>query len=485
MIRGTSVDDGSRAQEEQTIMTFGYIGRCAFRASGLLLVVAIAASACSGGGESSPSPQAESTSSQDASTIAADAFVWGLPLVVTMRTMQTLGPVIGVNHLYAQQQLSDASSRTVVAPNVDTLYDVTVLDLRHGPVVLTVPEIRDRYYCFQLLAMNTESFAYIGTRATGGAAGTWVIAPPGWDGALPAAAQLISAPTPLVFLLGRFLVLSADDLPTARDVMAQVRLEPLTPLTGEPPSAATALGAAPGTPQNVADAGAAFFDELGDVLAISPPASEEDRAELTRFAALGIGPGLHPAADGSPDSRAALAKGVADGAARIRQALAASTNSVKGWDSHPKLGQYGDDFLLRAAIAQAGWGANVPEEAVYVTSTQDANGEDYSGARGYVMHFAADQLPPAKAFWSLTLYAPDMFLFDNPARRYAIGDRTPGLQANPDGSLDIYLQQSLPLGHESNWLPTPEGGFLLEMRIYLPEATVLDGAYRLPAVKPN
>jgi hypothetical protein len=447
--------------------------------------MATAVCACSGGGAPSPSPQVESTSSQDASTIAADAYVWGLPLVVTMRTMQTLAPAIGVNHLFAQQQLSDPATRVIVAPNVDTLYDVTVLDLSSGPVVLTVPEIRDRYYTFEFLDMYTEAFAYVGTRATGGAAGSWVIAPPGWDGALPPADHLISAPTPLVFVLGRFLVLSADDLPAARAVMAQVRLEPLSPQSGEAGSAASSFGAPPGTPQSVADAGAAFFDELGDVLAISPPASEADRAALARFAAIGIGPGQHPATNATADSRAALAKGVIDGAARVKQELSSSTDSVNGWESHQHLGQYGDDFLLRAAIAQALWGANVPEEAVYARSTQDANGEAYSGARDYVLHFAAGALPPAKAFWSLTLYAPDMFLFDNPAKRYAIGDRTPGLQANPDGSLDLYLQQSSPPGHESNWLPTPAGGFVLMMRIYLPEPTVLDGTYRLPAVMPN
>jgi len=466
-------------------VAFGHMRWCARGASWLLLVMATAMCACSGGGAPSPSPQVESTSSQDASTIAADAYVWGLPLVVTMRTMQTLAPAIGVNHLYAQQQLSDATSRSVVAPNVDTLYDVTVLDLRSGPVVLTVPEIHDRYYSFQFLDMYTEAFAYVGTRATGGAAGSWVIAPPGWDGALPPADRLISAPTPLVFLLGRFLVLSADDLPTARAVMAQVRLEPPVPPSGEPGAAASPLGAPPGTPQSIADAGAAFFDELGDVLAISPPASEADRAALARFAAIGIGPGRHPAADATPDLRAALAKGVADGAARVKQELTSSTDSVNGWESHQHLGQYGDDFLLRAAIAQAGWGANVPEEAVYVTSTQDANGEDYSGARSYVLHFAADELPPAKAFWSLTLYGPDMFFVENPAKRYAIGDRTPGLQFNPDGSLDLYLQQNPPPGHESNWLPALAGGFALMMRVYLPEPTVLDGTYRLPAVTPN
>lgn len=465
-------------------MAFGQMKRGVRGASWLLVATAAAVCACSGDGAPSPSPQAESTISQDAATIAADAYVWGLPLVVTMRTMQALAPATGVNQLFAQQQLSDPTSRSVVAPNVDTLYDVAVLDLRNGPLVLTVPEIQDRYYAFQFLDMYTEAFAYVGTRATGGAAGSSVIAPPGWDGELPPESELISAPTPLVFLLGRFLVFSADDLPATRDVMARVRLEPLEPLSGEPHSAASSLGAPPGTPQQVADAGAAFFDELGDALSVNPPASEADRAALERFAAIGVGPGRHPAADGTPESRAALAKGVADGAARIKEGIASSTISVNGWDTARDLGRYGDDFLLRAAIAQSGWGANVREEAVYLSSREDADGEAYSVTRDYVLHFDADELPPAKAFWSLTLYGPDMFLVENAAERYAIGDRTPGLQFSSDGSLDIYLQQSPPPGRESNWLPTPAGSFVLILRIFLPEPTVLDGTYRLPGVMP-
>jgi len=456
---------------------------CVHVALGSLLAMPILMCGCSDHSARSPSPQAESTTSQDASAIAADAYVWGLPLVVTMRMMQRAAPNIGVNRLFLRQQLTDPTTDTVPLSNVDTLMASAVLDLRNGPLVLTVPEIKDRYYSFQFLDMYTEAFAYIGTRTTGGEAGSWVIAPPGWDGELPPGDSLISASTPLVYLLGRFLVSGADDLPAARAVMAQVSLEPLTP--GQPTPAPSSLGPPPGIPMDAASAGAAFFDELGDILAVNPPTSEADRAALARFAAIGVGPGLHPAADGTPESRAALAKGVADGAARIVQGATSSNRSANGWDSHEQLGNYGDDFLVRASTAQFGWGANVLEEAVYLVSTKEANGEAYSGVRNYVLHFPAGELPPAKAFWSLTLYGADLFLVENPAKRYAIGDRTPGLQSNPDGSLDIYLQQSPPPGHESNWLPTPAGGFVLEMRIYLPEPAVLDGTYRLPAVMPN
>jgi hypothetical protein len=360
-----------------------------------------------------------------------------------------------------------------------------VIDLRSGPVVLTVPAIHDRYYTYQFLDMYTESFAYVGTRATAGAAGSWVIAPIGWAGAVPVGDHLIRATTPLVFLLGRFLVAGTSDVPTVRGVMAQVRLAPLaSSVAGSSPVAAS-LGAPPGTPQSVSSAGAAFFDELGAALAVNPPPTAADRAALARFAPLGVGPGRHPDAQGSQAQRAVLAQGVGAGAQRVAGSASASGHVVNGWQTRTgQIGRYGDDFLLRAVVAQSGWGANVPEEAVYVGSLRDAHGDLYSGSRAYVMHFGAGSLPPAKAFWSLTVYGLDGFLVANPADRYSVGDRTPGLQTNRDGSVDFYLQHDPPAGHQSNWLPTPAGGFRLTMRIYLPEPRVLDGSYELPPVEP-
>jgi hypothetical protein len=462
----------------------------------LSIVMAIAVGACSSAG----TPRSASTTSRPAppssgvatpaststpAALAADAYVWGLPLVVSMRTAQTFARLIGVDRLFNQQKLSGPGRGVVVAPNVDTLYSIAVIDLRSGPVVLTVPAIHDRYYTYQFLDMYTESFAYVGTRATAGAAGSWVIAPIGWAGAVPVGDHLIRATTPLVFLLGRFLVAGTSDVPTVRGVMAQVRLAPLaSSVAGSSPVAAS-LGAPPGTPQSVSSAGAAFFDELGAALAVNPPPTAADRAALARFAPLGVGSGRHPAAKSTQAQRAALTQGVSAGAKRVAGAVGAPGHVVNGWQTRSgQLGRYGDDFLLRAVVAQSGWGANVPEEAVYVGSVRDARGDLYSGSQAYVMHFAAGSLPPAKAFWSLTVYGLDGFLVANPADRYAVGDRTPGLQTNRDGSVDFYLQHDPPAGHQSNWLPTPAGGFRLITRIYLPEPRVLDGSYELPPVEP-
>ncbi len=428
----------------------------------------------------------EPAAATDPTALAADAFVWGFPLVVTQRTMQTLG-VVGVNRLINAQALANATTRVIVMPNQDTLYSVGILDVRNEPMVLTVPDTLDRYWTYQFLDGWTNSFHYIGTRATAGRGGSFAITAPGWTGTLPAGVEKVESPTPELFLLGRYLVRDAADVP---NVTAIVRtLAPLSSLTGDPAAPASpGVGTAPGTPQSVGADGAAFFDELGDVLAVNGPASSYDRAELARFESLGIGPDLHPASSGDGGSVAALADGVAQGRERIETGVDQIATEQNGWRILLDVGTYTDNFLTRAAVARFGWAANVPEESIYPLSTVDGNGQAYDGNTPYVLHFAASALPPvdpALGFWSLTLYGPDMFFVENSIQRYAIGDRTAGLSYNADGSLDLYIQNAAPVGREGNWLPAPLGPFVLVMRLYLPSAAVVSGSYAVPPVLPQ
>ncbi len=69
----------------------------------------------------------------------------------------------------------------------------------------------------------------------------------------------------------------------------------------------------------------------------------------------------------------------------------------------------------------------------------------------------------------------------NKMNRYSVSDRT-GLVQNPDGSVDIYIQNAAPEGHESNWLPAPAGNFLLWLRVYIPGQAILEGKYIIPPV---
>lgn len=293
-----------------------------------------------------------------------------------------------------------------------------------------------------------------------------------------------------MFLLGRFLVDDDADVAEVTAISEQAALQPLSALTGgDPGPPPPALGAPAGTPQDIpADAG--FFDELGDALAVNPPTTDRQRRLFARAEELGIGPGRHPTrdADAGADDRAVLDAGAAEGSRRV--ARAAGRGAVEpegGWGVNLGVGTYGDDTLRRALVARVGWGANVPEEAVYPVARVDADGERLSGEHTYRITFPAGGLPPVEAFWSLSAYGADMFFERHPSGRYTIGDRTPGLVLGDDGSLEIVLSHDEPPAlagdRPVNWLPVPEGRFVLMLRLYLPGPAILAGEYDYPAIE--
>ena len=159
-----------------------------------------------------------------------------------------------------------------------------------------------------------------------------------------------------------------------------------------------------------------------------------------------------------------------------------SVTKVNGWTTMFGCGEPGNGILLRGACAITFMGPiNVPQEAMYWTTKVDGTGQKLSGAHDYILHFPAGGLPPNKAFWSLTMGDAKNHFVANPLSRYSVGDRS-GLVQNPDDSVDIYIQNTAPAGHESNWLPAPSGNFILWLRVYLPGQTILNGEYQVPPV---
>ena len=155
---------------------------------------------------------------------------------------------------------------------------------------------------------------------------------------------------------------------------------------------------------------------------------------------------------------------------------------VNGWITMFGLGVPGNGMLLRAAHAQLFPGpVNVPQEAMYWWTNVDGSGHSLSGKHDYVMHFPPGGLPPNKAFWSLTMGDAQNRYVANPINRYSVSDRS-GLGPNADSSVDIYLQNTAPAGHESNWLPAPAGNFILWLRVYIPDAAILNGKYTVPPI---
>ena len=158
------------------------------------------------------------------------------------------------------------------------------------------------------------------------------------------------------------------------------------------------------------------------------------------------------------------------------------TTTVNGWRSIRRCGQPGNGILVRAACAKALPAVNVFEEAAYWTTDVDGAGQRLTGRQRYVLTFPAGQLPPAEAFWSLTMTDVAGYMVKSAIDRSSFDDRS-DLAANPDGSIDVYLQHEAPAGHERNWLPAPAGRFKLMLRAYLPGPAILDGTYRVPEVR--
>jgi hypothetical protein len=402
---------------------------------------------CAGTARAAPDVSAE-----EAARIACDAYVFAYPLVTnTVKAGPNKAPV---NQFAHHKQ-----------PNVDTLYSTAWLDLSKGPIVLSHPYMGTRFYMFPILDAYTNVLRTPGARDDGGAAASYVITGPGWEGgALPPGAIEIKSPTNTAWILGA----AAGWKPPPGRVDKNVDEK-------------TAV-----RDQVDAMTGAAFFALAAELMGQEPPA-KEDEATVDDMAEIGLVPG-QPFIVGAlgPVVATAVAGAPRAGQERIRAQLAKGASTANGWLVTLRTGSTGTDYDQRALVAAIGLGAAKPEQAVYPLSRWDATGQELTGKNRYVIHFAPGELPPVRGFWSITMYTPQMSFVPNPARRYSVSPRN-DLHANDDGSIDIYVQTDRPRdpAQQTNWLPAPRDAFVLMMRMYWPEQkspSILDGSWRPPPV---
>jgi hypothetical protein len=425
-------------------------------------------------------------------SLLKEAYLYGYPLVVmhtSMRVMTNVEkPVSGARLLAPVNQIANATTfpddkfRDVVRANCDTYYTMGWLNLKDGPMVLNLPDTKGRYYLFPMLDAWTNVFASPGKRTTGTGAQQFVIAAPGWHDEVPAGMTLIQAPTDLVWVIGRVQVNSARDGSTiVKSIQDGISLKPLAPGTSK---AGTVDPTIPAKSPNdiVAEmSGTEYFKLLNSLMVNNPP-PPADSAILKRLKEAGISPGADFGATKFSavvtDSLQALPMW---GKKALSSAGLTGATPVNGWNVNKNLGSYGTNYLFRAGVAFGGLGANLDADAIYPASLTDVDGDAYDGSKyKYILHFDADKLPPAKAFWSLTMYDGDGFMCANPINRFAIGDRD-NLEKNKDGSVDILIQHDKPKSTR-NWLPAPDGPFNLLMRIYWPDERMTSGQWSPPGV---
>ena len=432
--------------------------------------------------------QAEVTPAQ-AEQLGHEAYRYGIPLLEFLRIRREMTSVKApdgngnapINALANARAFARPSDRTVVAPNHDTLYSLAQLDLAKGPIVLSHPDMGSRYYDFEFVDPYTNVLGYIGTRTTGTHAGRVQIAWTKKPGRRIPGVKVFRSKYRRVWMIGRTLALeAAADLRRAQAKMRHYRLSPASALRSR----------RPGKPRKypLPTDGLAWLRALDRALGENPPPAR-DKPLLDRLRAVGVGPGLNPGGKGlSTAALEALARGVEAEAAdlpnssRIDVLQKALANG--GWLYLPsRVGAYGTDYLLRAQLAILGIGANTPAEAVYPTALADSTGALLTGASKYRLVFRRGHLPPARGFWSITMYDFDGFLVPNAAHRYSLGPTHPPLVRRADGSIVIAIQRTRPTEQDVNWLPAPAGGFRLSLRLYWPKASVLSGDWQPPPLE--
>ena len=444
------------------------------------------------------SASAASPSPDEAAALGKQAYDYGFPLLEFLRVRREQTSVrcpdqagnAPVNSFSNARGFPRPVDRTVVAPNTDTLYSIAHLDLRRGPIILSHPKMGKRYYSFELLEPFTNVIDIPGTRQNGGAAGKFVIR---WTGQkkkgkhrarVPAGAEVIKSKYRRVWVIGRTLATNQKDQRKAKKLMAKYRLKRLGGGERSYPKKCK-----PGKPDEFPTPtdGPGFIKALNKALEKNPP-PRRDKPLLKQLKPLGIGAGLSPQKAGlSPDVLDALYGGIAGEAAVLPTSskLFAFSEALKtgGWLlPAPNIGDYGTDYAFRAFIATVGLGANTPDEAIYPAGIADGSGSLYDGANDYRLTFAPGEAPPAKYFWSLTMYDVDGYLVANRIDRYSLGPSHPPLLKQGDGSIVIAIQQTKPAEPDVNWLPAPAGGFRLNLRLYGPSKAAQNGTWRPPGV---
>ena len=429
--------------------------------------------------------------------IATDAYIYGYPLVTIEMTRRVMTNVAEpkstkapMGQLIKLREYPDASFRDVTAPNADTLYVTSFFDVDKEPWVLSLPDMKGRYFLMPMLDGWTNVFQVPGKRTTGTGAQTYAITAPGWSGTLPEGVKQYKSPTNLVWLLGRiYCTGTPEDYKAVHALQDEIKLVPLSsygkPCTPPPGKVDPSIDMKTPVRDQVNKLDAVeFFTLLAELMKTNPPAAA-DAPALARFAKIGLVPGK--------DFDASKLK--ADFVKRIPQIgfdrimlqlkINPAVQNINGGAVFTKTGVYGTDYLMRALITAFGLGANRPQDAIYPTSLKDANGSAYDGAHKYVIRFEKGETPPVEGFWSITMYNDQYFFVANPINRYSISPRQ-NLKANADGSINIYVQKDSPgADKESNWLPAPNGKFYLMLRMYWPnenDPSILNGTWTVPPV---
>lgn len=376
------------------------------------------------------------------------------------------------------------AERMVACPNQDVAYGVGSLDPKTSPVVIQVPDFGSRFWVYELCDQRTDSFARLGAMH-GSAPGRYLVVADDWSGEVPEGiVDVFRLPTRIGICIPRvFFADSDEDREAVQEVLNRIDVYPLDEYDGTEKVRDWSM--IPDFPAPPSDGGevawvdpADFIERLQDVLRDVPARDGEEAlyaqaADVVRAAE-------------SPELRVAIL----DEAARVEAEVVAPLFEFRNygillpgnWTTVDNNADFGADYLTRTAIARSNIFTNALFETRYFYLDLDSAAERLDGANDYTVTFVADALPPARGFWSLTVYNEQHFFEPNPIGRYSIGTKTTGLRLDDDGALSITISRNDPQD-DRNWLPAPAEKFSLYLRLYWPDQSALDDSWTPPPAK--
>lgn len=430
---------------------------------------------------------------------ARDAYFWGWTMANIYNRRQKfkdlpeaglmggIVPVAPINHLSMLTDYISPGERLVACPNQDVVYGAGSIALDIEPVVLQVPDFKDRFWVYQVVDLRSDSFAELG-KMYGSKPGFYLLVGPEWNGKVPEGiTQVFRAKTNTGFVIPRVFQDDTDqDREAIQPFLSGIDMYPLSQFDGKakqrdwrksPKFPAQAAGDEETRwvfPEK-------FFDELPAILADAKPLPGEE----ARYAQLS---NLAQIAQRDPQLKQAMIDEAQKTDEEVVKPLLQFRNYGQQlphhWSTINNGAAFGTDYFLRTAVARSNIFVNKQIETKYFYQDLDQTGQRPNGGQRYSVTFAKDALPPVKGFWSLTLYNQQHFFAENALGRYSLGTKNKALKHNADGSLTLYVQSESPgADKESNWLPAPKGAdFSLYVRAYWPEASAMNGQWTPPAV---
>jgi len=432
------------------------------------------------------------------------AYIWGLPIVAMYRYTVPMGTrVDGVNQVFHYRELFEPGVLPGGANN-DTLYSFGWFDLADEPIVVSLPNFRDRYYVWQMTDMYSHNFANIGSDLLGKPTNpgnySFMMVGPDWRGDAPQELKVVRAPVDIINVLYRIQV---QDDPS--DISAANRLQDLTftmPLSAYRAGGEETVRVLPSKPwieyREAITFGQGttgddqrnpeFFSVLHDALAMNPvytPWDQEFVSQTLQKLGVGTEAGFNFSAF-DQQTQSLILDAQASAFDKV-MALKESGYGPKhaGWQYGPSHhGNWEGDFLRRAYATFMGGMWPKPENSTYALAFHDLDQNALEGTNAYRLRFTQEQIPPATKFWSVTAYEAGTFdLYPNDQGKHVVGSNHPSTIFHEDGGIEIVFSHLPPENQIGNWLPVPQGEFFVAVRFYAPTPDVLRLEYKIPGIE--